>query len=79
MKSAFGIALDRGDSGLSGSVCYGEVCFWEEAQGWCCSLQVAGINISETMGAASPEACYRSLRGRAKNLMRGLAKLGVRP
>lgn len=80
MKSAFGLALQPtvnldGQPMLDGI----DVVFWKDKHGWCGSLQVAAINITETIGSASPEACYRSLRGRARNLARGLEKLGVKP
>lgn len=81
MKSAFGIKLTVARDIYNQPVLNsdGAVMFWKDEQGWCGCLQVAGINISETIGSASPEACYRSLRGRARNLMRGLKKLGVKP
>lgn len=80
MKSAFGIKLEPARNLDNQPVLEGDgVAFWKGEQGWCGSLHVADINITETIGSASPEACYRSLRGRVKNLMRGLERLGVKP
>ncbi len=81
MKSAFGIKLQPGElDSMIGSGPNGFVTFWLNDRGqWCGSLQVAAVNITETIGSASPEACYRSLRGRARNLARGLEKLGMKP
>lgn len=78
MKSAFGMQLTRtvnlnGQPMLDGV----DVVFWKDTQGWCGSLQVSAINFTETLGSASPEACYRSLRGRVRNLAIGLKKLGI--
>lgn len=80
MKSAFGIKLERDKAGdFRGEKPTGEsVSFWREGQGWCGGLNCGGFVISETIGSSSPEACYRSLRGRAGNLVVALRELGVK-
>ena len=80
VKSAFGIKLSSGtnhggQSALSGGLPTGEsIVFWKDTQGWCGSLHCGGEYVSETIGSASPEACYRSLRGRARGLRDALTK-----
>ncbi len=79
MKNAFGIKLDRNQFGnYDGANTHSSVSFWKQDDvGWCGRLRAGDIVITETIGSASLEACYRSLRGRAKNLARALAKLGI--
>lgn len=83
MNSAFGIPVcpesANADAPISGSSNHGSVCFSKLEQGWCGWLYIRGITVSETIGSSSPEACYRSLRSRVRNLMRGLGRLGVKP
>ncbi|HTJ17870.1 MAG TPA: hypothetical protein VL494_13915 [Steroidobacteraceae bacterium] len=70
MKSAFGIKLTERGGELLGP----NVRFWQATQGWCGSVYIDGFLVSETIGCASPQACYRSLRGRVKNLRNALTK-----
>lgn len=81
MNSAFGIKLKPtktwdGRAAYSGELPTGEsVSFWlNEKNNWCGSLRCGGEIISETIGSASPEAAYRSLRGRVKNLRNALGR-----
>lgn len=79
MKNAFGIALSPAVNLENQPMLEGDgIAFWKDEQGWCGALRVYDFSIRETMGSASPEACYRSLRGRARNLAIALGKLGVK-
>lgn len=79
MKSAFGIKLTESEPGsLRGVKPTGEtVYFWLTDEGWKGGLNCGGIVLHESIGSSSPEACYRSLRGRARNLVIAYEKLGV--
>lgn len=83
MKSAFGIPIKPAgnDEALMGVAVGGGaiVSFWKEPDGlWRGQLTVNDVRIGEDMGSASIEASYRSLRGRARNLMRGMERLKVK-
>jgi hypothetical protein len=80
MRSAFGIKLEP-TRNLDNQPMFDSdrVTFWKEDHGWCGVLRVGDFMIRETIGSASPSACYRSMRGRARNLARSLQKLGIKP
>lgn len=79
MKSAFGIPVcpesAKPDAPISGGRDGVSVCFVKREQGWCGELYLQGYSIRENIGAASVDACYRSLRGHARNLANSLLKL----
>ncbi len=81
MKSAFGISLQQGTDKRywTGSKDGAEVSFREQKPGhWVGILRVDDVLFCETIGSASVAACYRSLRGRVRNVMRGLERLGLK-
>jgi hypothetical protein len=79
MRSAFGIPVcpesANPNAPISGGNATASVCFVKRGQGWCGELYVNGFSISENIGSASPQACYRSLRGHARNLASSILKL----
>lgn len=83
LKSAFGIPLRSGTDKryLTGddSSRAAFVSFFKDDHGWTGRLQVGDVVIPESIGAASAQACYQSLRGRVLNHMAALVKLGVKP
>ncbi len=81
MKSAFGMKLEQGsdkryftgnDETTGNWVSFA---YWPDKQHWTASLSVGGFMVTESIGSASMEACYRSLRGRVKNLRNSLDRL----
>ncbi len=78
MKRAFGVDLKPAEDGdvLEGRDLGIRVCFVKEDKGWVGSVTYGGeLFVNELIGSASPEACYRSLRGRVKNLQIDTGKL----
>lgn len=76
LRSAFGVKLERFNDGLyEGDDVTTSVVFERIAVGWVGSVRQGDVCISETLGSSSMQACYRSMRGRVKNLIITLRKL----